>query len=84
MGYKVLIPEDIAESGKAFLRQRGYEVAVLSGMDREALRREGQDTDAIIARTGAYSQEILEQMPKLKVIARHGVGYPKLLHGTLR
>lgn len=75
MGFKVLIPEDIAESGKAFLRQRGYEIVVLSGMDREALRREGRDTDAIIARTGAYPEDILEQMPKLKVIARHGVGY---------
>ena len=32
MGYKVLIPQDIAEEGKEFLISRGYEIKMGSGV----------------------------------------------------
>jgi D-3-phosphoglycerate dehydrogenase len=74
MAYKVLIPMDIAAEGKAYLRERGYEIKMGSGLTVEAIKRDVADCDAIVARTEPHPAEVMEAAPKLKVIARHGVG----------
>lgn len=74
MGFKVIIPEDITDPGKDYLKERGYEVVVVNGTASEEFSRECVNADALIARTGQYPKEILEKMPQLKVIGRHGVG----------
>ena len=74
MAYKVLIPQDIVDEGKAYLRERGYEIKMGSGITVEAIKRDAADCDAILARTAPFPAEVLEAAPKLKVIARHGVG----------
>ncbi len=72
--YKVLIPEDIAQSGKDYLTQRGYHLKVGVPTDIESLRREVADADALIVRNTRYPKEVLEAGKRLKVVARHGTG----------
>ena len=72
--YKVLIPEDIAESGKNYLRERGYELKVGCATDEETLAKELMDADAVIVRNAKYRKPVFANSPRLKVIARHGTG----------
>ncbi len=78
MAYKVIIPEDITAPGKEFLKSKGYEVVVVKGNTSEEFEKEALDADALLARTAKYPREILEKMPKLKVIGRHGVGFDNI------
>lgn len=71
--YKVLIPQDIAEEGKAYLRERGYKIKMGSGCEVEEIKKDVIDCDAILARTAPFPAEVLEAGKKLKVIARQGV-----------
>lgn len=74
MAYKVLIPEDVSESGKKYLRDRGFEVIVGRG-DTEALVCEDVvDCDALLVRNARYNRKMLEAGKKLKIVARHGIG----------
>lgn len=72
--YKVLIPQDVPESGKAYLRERGYELVMGSGFDSETIKREIADADAVIARTALYPADVIRAGKKLKIISRHGIG----------
>ncbi len=74
MSYKVLIPQDITDAGKEFLRGQGYEVVLGSAHDEQTIIREVADCDAILARTAPYTRAILEAGKKLKVIGRFGAG----------
>lgn len=75
MKYKVLIPQDVSDEGKNYLLERGYEIKMGSGTTEDILKEEVQDCDAVLARSEKYSAETLRAGKKLKVIARHGVGY---------
>jgi D-3-phosphoglycerate dehydrogenase len=72
--YKVLIPQDIAEEGKEYLRERGYEIKMGSGSSIEEIKNDIVECDAVLIRTAPLPAEVLEAGEKLKVIARHGVG----------
>lgn len=73
--YKVVIPQDITEKGKQFLRDKGYEVIVGPGVeDVEVYKELVKDADALLVRTGPYPKEVIDAAPKLKVIGRFGVG----------
>ncbi|HUZ17242.1 MAG TPA: hydroxyacid dehydrogenase [Spirochaetia bacterium] len=74
MSGRVLIPQDVAETGKQYLRERGYEIKSGSGTSVEAISHDVADCDAILARTAPFPSAVLDAAPKLKVIARHGVG----------
>ena len=71
--YKVLIPQDIAEEGKEYLRERGYEIKMGSGSSIEEIKNDIVECDAVLIRTAPLPAEVLEAGEKLKVIARHGV-----------
>jgi D-3-phosphoglycerate dehydrogenase len=76
MPYKVVMPEDIAESGKNFLMEKGYEVLVGSGRtDVEYMKEILAEADAILFRTALYNKEVIDAAPKLKVMSRMGVGF---------
>ncbi|QVY62364.1 hydroxyacid dehydrogenase [Cytobacillus gottheilii] len=75
MNYKVLIPQDIAQEGKDFLLEKGYEVKVGSGTDEATVISEGKDADAVLLRTSVVDRKILESLPNVKIVARHGVGF---------
>ena len=74
MARKVLIPQEISEKGKQYLRERGYEIKMGSGMSAEAIKRDVVDCEAVLARVEMYPADVLEAGLMLKVIARHGVG----------
>jgi D-3-phosphoglycerate dehydrogenase len=71
---KVLIPQDINECGKKFLRDKGYTVIMGSGFDAGTIKKEVADCDAIIARTAPYPADVIAAGKKLRIIARYGVG----------
>jgi D-3-phosphoglycerate dehydrogenase len=71
---KVLIPQDINECGKQFLKEKGYTVIIGNGFDVETVKRDVVDCDAIIARTNPYPADVIAAGKKLKIIARYGVG----------
>lgn len=75
MAYKVLIPQDVAQPGKDYLRERGYEIKMGSGITAEAIAADVVDCDAILARTATFPAKVLDAGKKLKIISRHGVGY---------
>lgn len=70
----VLIPQDIAEEGKAYLRERGYKIKMGSGSSIEEIKKDIVDCAAVLIRTAPLPAEVFEAGKKLKVIARHGVG----------
>lgn len=72
--FKILIPEDVAESGKEYLRERGYQLKVGVPTDVESLKKEIRDADGILVRNALYPEEVLAAGKKLKVIGRHGTG----------
>lgn len=74
MPYRVLIPQDVSEAGKAYLRDRGYEIKMGSGVSVETLKSEVGDCHGILARTARFPAEVLRAGRHLKVIGRHGVG----------
>jgi len=78
MAYQVLIPQDVAQQGKDYLRDRGYEIKMGSGIMVEAIAADVVDCDAILARTAPFPAKVLEAGKKLKVISRHGVGYDNI------
>ena len=74
MAYKVLIPQDITDPGKSYLRERGYEVVIGTGTDEQTIQREVSGCDAILVRTASITRAVMEAAPALKVIGRHGIG----------
>lgn len=74
MTFKVLIPQDVAEEGKHYLRERGHELVIGSGISIDVLKEQIRDCDALLARTAPYPGEVLRAGKRLKVIGRHGVG----------
>lgn len=71
---KVLIPQDISEVGKIYLRDCGYEVQVLHTFDEATLFKEVAGYDALLVRNARITRKVLEEGSRLKVIAKHGVG----------
>lgn len=74
MGAKVLIPQDVAQEGKQYLLDRGYEIKMGSGITVAAIATDVADCAAILARTAPFTAEVLDAGKLLKVIGRHGVG----------
>jgi D-3-phosphoglycerate dehydrogenase / 2-oxoglutarate reductase len=78
VAYRVLIPQDVMQEGKDYLTERGYEIIMGSGIEVEDIVRDVQDCDAILARTAPFPKEVIEAGKKLKVVARHGVGFDNI------
>lgn len=74
MGFKVLIPQDVPNESKQCLLDRGYEIKMGTGITVEALVKDVEDCDAILARTAPFTEEVMKAGKKLKVISRFGVG----------
>lgn len=72
--HKVLIPSDIAEAGKKYLIEHGCELIMGSGEDEAAISRDIVDCDALLVRINPVTRRVIDAAPKLKMIARHGVG----------
>lgn len=75
MAFKVFIPTDVAEAGKAYLREHGCDVVMASSNDEETVKKEVVGCNAILVRISKVTKEIIDAAGEgLKVIARHGIG----------
>lgn len=74
----ILLPQDIAEPGKKYLRERGYELKMGRGISEEVIAEDVKGCSGIIARLGTFSKRVMEAEPELNVIARHGAGYDNI------
>ena len=72
---RVLVKEDIGESGVELLRGSGFDVEFGVGWDAAELQRRIGDFDAILIRSGTrVDAAVLGQAARLRVVARAGVG----------
>jgi D-3-phosphoglycerate dehydrogenase / 2-oxoglutarate reductase len=70
----VLITEELSPAGIAVL-ESGFEIRHADGADREQLLTALADADAVIIRSATIiDAEALEHAPKLRVVARAGIG----------
>jgi D-3-phosphoglycerate dehydrogenase len=72
--FKVLLYEDMHETGKALLKEKA-EILFANSLEEASLIKEVKEVDGIIIRAnGKVSRRLMESAPKLKVVGRHGVG----------
>ncbi|MFJ6925503.1 MAG: 3-phosphoglycerate dehydrogenase, partial [Limosilactobacillus mucosae] len=75
---KVAVPSIMSQAGKDYLTSRGFELIETKSQSAAALIKEAADADGIILMTEPFPNTLADQLPKLKVIARHGVGYDNI------
>ena len=73
---RVLITDNLSPAGLELLEAAGgIEVVVKSGLTPDQVREELKEADGIIVRSGTkLTPEVLEGQPRLKAVARAGVG----------
>jgi D-3-phosphoglycerate dehydrogenase len=72
---RVLVAENIGDSGIALLRAAGLEVEVGTSWDRVELERRIADFDGILIRSSTQvDDDLLAKADRLRVVARAGVG----------
>lgn len=74
MKWKMLISEPVAEETLALLKQNDVEVVHGEGLDTDTVLRDLTDCDAVMVRVMKITRDMMLKCPKLKVIAKHGVG----------
>jgi D-3-phosphoglycerate dehydrogenase len=72
---KILIPQKVSDTGIQYLKENGFEIKFGSGFDEETMMKEVVDCDGMLVRTETISAKVIDAGKKLKVIARHGVGF---------
>lgn len=70
---KTLVTESIDKEGINLLLEVG-EVVYGTGTDEATIIEEGKDVDAILVRVAKITAPIIEALPNLKVVAKHGIG----------
>ncbi len=70
----VLIPSNISEPGKDFLREKGYIVKMGSGIQEDQIIADVDGVDALLSRNEKITKRVLDAATSLKVIGKHGVG----------
>lgn len=71
--YKVFLTEKIHPDGVKILESIA-EVTVGSNIEPATIMKEAIDCDAILIRSASIGRDLMDQLPKLKVIAKHGIG----------
>lgn len=65
----------VHNDGLDFLKNKNFDILNIDNFEVSNLKKELSDVDAILLRTSKLTREILSECKKLKIIARHGVGY---------
>ena len=74
--YKIGIIDTMHKKGIDYLKEyKNFECEIVTNLSRENLLSKLLEFDGITLRRGKIDKEILNKCKKLKVIARHGVGY---------
>lgn len=72
---KVLVSDTLSEEGLEILKEAGLEVIYKPGLSPEELKREIQEVEGLIIRSGTkVTEEVIRNATKLKVIGRAGTG----------
>jgi D-3-phosphoglycerate dehydrogenase len=72
---RIVVTEEIADSGLAELREAGHEVDVQLGLTPEGLLDAVADAQALVIRSATQvTAEVLEAAPELMVVGRAGIG----------
>jgi D-3-phosphoglycerate dehydrogenase len=71
---QILISEPIAQSGKDYLMERGYEIVDRHLTSRDALKKAIENCDGLLIRILKCDKEVIDAAKNLKVIGKHGVG----------
>lgn len=75
MTKKVIVPDKLSEDGKKVLTDHGFQLIEVPGTTPENILKYGKDADGMILFVDQIGESVISQMPNLKIIARHGVGY---------
>lgn len=75
MTKKVIVPDKLSEDGKKVLTDHGFQLIEVPGTTPENILKYGKDADGMILFVDQIGEAVISQMPNLKIIARHGVGY---------
>lgn len=85
MKKKIFIPEPVAAEGESYLEEKGYQIVRGSGnFDKESVKKDIADCDAMLLSSLKVDREILEAGRKLVIVARHGAGYDNLDFGAAK
>src|SRR4030042_794607 len=72
--FKILLYEDMHETGKALLKEKA-EIFFARSLEEDSLVKEVKEVNGIIIRAnGKVTRKMMVSPPKLKVMGRHGVG----------
>jgi D-3-phosphoglycerate dehydrogenase len=77
-GRKVLVSQPIHPAGMQVLASQGFQAWVAPDFSEPVLRREIQECDGLLVRTAEIPATVIRAATRLKVIARHGVGYDNI------
>ena len=72
---KVLIPTKLDKFAASLLSERGYDVVLDATTPLPELIQANSDAEVLIVRSEKITPEIIDQLPKLKLIVRAGAGY---------
>lgn len=75
MGNKVVVPQGLSQMGKDYLVGHGMELIELPDTSSSTIVAQAPEADGIVLMTEPFSNDAIKDMPNLKVIARHGVGF---------
>ena len=75
---KIAIIGSIHEDGINYLNKNNFESFEIDDLSKNNLIHQLRDVDGIIIRTAKLESEIINQCSKLKIVARHGVGYDNI------
>lgn len=70
----IYIPRQIAQEGMEYLQEHGFTCKLGTALDEETLAREIVGCDGMLLRTAHATRRVLAAEPRLKIVARHGVG----------
>lgn len=75
MGKNVAIPQGLSQAGKDYLINHGMDLVELPDTQAKTIISQAPNVDGVVLMTEPFPNETIKQMPNLKVIARHGVGF---------
>lgn len=75
---KVLIPTKLEKTASEILIPKGYNVVQNSEKNIIELIKENPDTEALIVRSEKVTAEIIDLLPKLKLVIRAGAGFDNI------
>lgn len=71
---KILVTETINAVGIEKLKAAGHEVVTMETREEAELREKMKDAEGMLVRILPITRDMIEAAPKLKIIAKHGVG----------